>query len=82
MWWLVEEFESIRRFLGMGGDVLFAIFILSFLLWSVLLERWFYFLAVAPRMAKKNARRVDCTLRAPKLERKDDPSRACLTPGH
>ncbi|MGF1771723.1 MotA/TolQ/ExbB proton channel family protein [Vibrio maritimus] len=53
MWWLVEEFESIRRFLGMGGDVLFAIFILSFLLWSVLLERWFYFLAVAPRMTKK-----------------------------
>ncbi len=41
MWWLVGELESIRRFLGMGGDVLVAIFILSFMLWAVLLERWF-----------------------------------------
>ncbi|HHE0526105.1 MotA/TolQ/ExbB proton channel family protein [Vibrio parahaemolyticus] len=53
MWWLVGELESIRRFLGMGGDVLVAIFILSFMLWAVLLERWFYFAAVAPRAAKK-----------------------------
>ena len=29
MWWLVGELESIRRFLGMGGDVLVAIFILT-----------------------------------------------------
>ena len=42
MWWLVGELESIRRFLGMGGDVLVVIFILSFMLWAVLLERWFY----------------------------------------
>ncbi|EAS63071.1 MotA/TolQ/ExbB proton channel family protein [Photobacterium angustum] len=52
MWWLIEELESIRRFLGMGGDVLIAIFILSFMLWVVLLERWFYFVAVAPKAAK------------------------------
>lgn len=53
MWWLVGELESIRRFLGMGGDVLVAIFILSFMLWAVLLERWFYFAAVAPKAMKK-----------------------------
>lgn len=53
MWWLIEELESIRRFLGMGGDVLVAIFILSFMLWVVLLERWFYFVAVAPKAAKQ-----------------------------
>ncbi|ARV71424.1 MotA/TolQ/ExbB proton channel family protein [Vibrio campbellii] len=53
MWWLVGELESIRRFLGMGGDVLVVIFILSFMLWAVLLERWFYFAAVAPKAMKK-----------------------------
>ncbi|WP_045415506.1 MotA/TolQ/ExbB proton channel family protein [Vibrio owensii] len=53
MWWLVGELESIRRFLGMGGDVLVAIFILSFMLWAVLLERWFYFAAVAPKAMQK-----------------------------
>ncbi|EJN6827151.1 MULTISPECIES: MotA/TolQ/ExbB proton channel family protein [Vibrio] len=53
MWWLIEELDSIRRFLGMGGDVLVAIFVLSFMLWVVLLERWFYFVAVAPRAMKK-----------------------------
>lgn len=53
MWWLIEELESIRRFLGMGGDVLMAIFILSFMLWTVLLERWFYFAAVLPKAIKK-----------------------------
>ena len=53
MWWLLEEVESIRRFLGMGGDVLVAIFVLSLLLWTVLLERWFYFAAVAPKMIKQ-----------------------------
>ena len=53
MWWLVGELESIRRLLGMGGDVLVVIFILSFMLWAVLLERWFYFAAVAPKAMKK-----------------------------
>ncbi|MDF2153965.1 MotA/TolQ/ExbB proton channel family protein [Vibrio sp. CAU 1672] len=53
MWWLIGELESIRRFLGMGGEVLVAIFILSLMLWAVLLERWFYFVAVAPKARKK-----------------------------
>ena len=35
MWWLIEELKSIRRFLGMCGYVLIAIFILSFMLWIV-----------------------------------------------
>ncbi|WP_456295981.1 MotA/TolQ/ExbB proton channel family protein [Vibrio sp. AK197] len=49
MWWLMEELESIRRFLGMGGDVLIAIFILGLMLWIVMLERWIYFATVAPK---------------------------------
>ncbi|CAM4349752.1 MotA/TolQ/ExbB proton channel family protein [Vibrio agarivorans] len=53
MWWLLDEFESIKRFIGVGGDVLLAIFVLSLLLWTLLLERWIYFVAIAPRVAKK-----------------------------
>ena len=53
MWfWLIEEAESIRRFLGMGGDVLVAIFFLTLLMWALLLERWIYFLTVYPQQAK------------------------------
>ncbi|ODP98003.1 biopolymer transporter ExbB [Salinivibrio kushneri] len=52
MQWILSELESIRHFLGMGGDVLVAIFILSVFLWCALLERWFYFIFVAPRAAK------------------------------
>lgn len=69
MWWLVGELESIRRFLGMGGDVLVAIFILSFMLWAVLLERWFYFAAVAPKAMKKSRWLMAGAIRAPELER-------------
>ena len=30
MWfWLIEEVESVRRFLGLGGDVLVALFFLT-----------------------------------------------------
>ncbi len=53
MLWLMEQFESVRQFLGMGGDVLIAIFVLSFMLWALLLERWFYFIIVAPRARQK-----------------------------
>lgn len=53
MWWLLEELESIRRFLGMGGDVLMALFVLSFMLWTVLLERWFYFAIMLPKAIRK-----------------------------
>ncbi|EOD56688.1 MotA/TolQ/ExbB proton channel family protein [Aeromonas molluscorum] len=53
MWfWLIEEVESIRRFLGMGGDVLVAIFFLTLLMWALLLERWIYFLTVYPQQAR------------------------------
>ena len=44
MWfWLIEEVESVRRFLGLGGDVLVALFFLTLMMWALLLERWFFF---------------------------------------
>lgn len=54
MWfWLIEEVESVRRFLGLGGDVLVALFCLTLMMWALLLERWFYFMAVYPQQVKQ-----------------------------
>ena len=54
MWfWLIEEVESVRRFLGLGGDVLVALFFLTLMMWALLLERWFYFMAVYPKQVKQ-----------------------------
>ena len=54
MWfWLIEEVESVRRFLGLGGDVLVALFFLTLMMWALLLERWFYFMAVYPQQVKQ-----------------------------
>ncbi|USE34700.1 hypothetical protein [Endozoicomonas sp. SCSIO W0465] len=40
---LLEELESIRRFLGMGGDVLMMLFVLTLLLWVLVIERYLFF---------------------------------------
>lgn len=54
MWfWLIEEVESVRRFLGLGGDVLVALFFLTLMMWALLLERWIYFMAVYPKQVKQ-----------------------------
>ncbi|CAM3654783.1 MotA/TolQ/ExbB proton channel family protein [Parendozoicomonas haliclonae] len=52
MLWLMEELESIRRFLGMGGEVLFVLFILTFLLWLLVIERYLYFFLDHPKLVK------------------------------
>ncbi len=52
MWWLVGELESIRRF-GNGWRCTRRHIYPQLHVVAVLLERWFYFTAVAPRAAKK-----------------------------
>ena len=52
MLWLLEELESIRRFLGMGGDVLMMLFILTLLLWVLVIERYLYFFMECPKLVK------------------------------
>lgn len=52
MWWLYEQYDHIERFLGLGGNVLVAIFFLTILLWAVMLERWLYFATVVPKVSK------------------------------
>ena len=52
MLWLMEELESIRRFLGMGGDVLLVLFVLTFLLWILVIERYLFFFIECPKLIK------------------------------
>ncbi|KEQ17633.1 MotA/TolQ/ExbB proton channel family protein [Endozoicomonas numazuensis] len=65
MLWLIEELESIRRFLGMGGDVLMMLFVLTLLLWVLVIERYLYFFTEYPKLIKKTM--ADWDARADKL---------------
>ncbi|WP_461538620.1 MotA/TolQ/ExbB proton channel family protein [Spongorhabdus nitratireducens] len=53
MLWLLEELESIRRFLGVGGDVLMMLFVLTFLLWVLVFERYLFFFTEYPKLFKQ-----------------------------
>jgi biopolymer transport protein ExbB len=49
MIWFYDALASIRSFLDLGGDVLYAIMAVLFLMWTVILERLWYFYRVYPR---------------------------------
>ena len=51
---LLEAYEAIVRFMERGGDVLFLVMIVTFLMWMLIIERLWYFRAVY----RKEARRV------------------------
>ena len=51
---LLEAYEAIVRFMERGGDVLFLVLIVTFLMWMLIIERLWYFRAVY----RKEARRV------------------------
>lgn len=51
---LLEAYEAIVRFMERGGDVLFLVLIITFLMWMLIIERLWYFRAVY----RKEARRV------------------------
>ena len=50
---LSEAVEAVRAFVDRGGDVLLAIGAVTFLMWTLILERLWYFRRVAPREAKR-----------------------------
>ena len=50
---LYEAFDAIRKFLDTGGDVLYMIMIVTFLMWMLIIERLWYFRAVFRGEAKK-----------------------------
>ena len=48
MIWFYDALASIRSFLDMGGDVLYAIMLVLFLMWTFILERLWYFYRIHP----------------------------------
>ncbi len=53
MIWFYDAISSIRGFLELGGDVLYGIMLVLFLMWTLILERLWYFYRVHP--AEKRA---------------------------
>ena len=51
---LLEAYEAIVRFMERGGDVLYLVLVVTFLMWMLIIERLWYFRAVY----RKEARRV------------------------
>ena len=49
MIWFYSAVESIRDFMDLGGDVLWAIMFVLFLMWTFILERIWYFYRVHPK---------------------------------
>ena len=48
MIWFYDALASIRSFLDLGGNVLYAIMLVLFLMWTFILERLWYFYRVHP----------------------------------
>lgn len=48
MIWFYDAISSIRNFLDLGGDVLYAIMFVLFLMWTFILERLWYFYRIHP----------------------------------
>jgi biopolymer transport protein ExbB len=49
MIWFYDALDSIRSFLDLGGDVLYAIMLVLVLMWTFILERLWYFYRVHPQ---------------------------------
>lgn len=43
MYWFGSAYEAVSRFMDMGGDVLWAIAVLLFFMWTLIFERIWYF---------------------------------------
>ena len=52
MIWFYEAIDAIRSFIELGGDVLWAIMVVLFLMWTLILERLWYFYKVYPAEKK------------------------------
>jgi len=47
--WFYDALASIRSFLDLGGDVLYGIMFVLFLMWTFILERLWYFYRIHPK---------------------------------
>ncbi len=46
---LLDAFEAVRDFMETGGDVLFAILVVTFLMWVLIIERFWYIFTGHPQ---------------------------------
>ena len=53
MIWFYDSIASIRDFLELGGDVLYGIMVTLFLMWTLILERMWYFYRVHPEEKRR-----------------------------
>ena len=53
MLYLMELWESIRDFLATGGDVLFIVMGVLFLMWVLMIERYWYLTGAFPKFRKE-----------------------------
>lgn len=51
--YLIGLWESVRDFIGTGGDVLYMVFAALLIMWIVMIERWWYLLGVFPKEREK-----------------------------
>lgn len=52
MLYLIELWESVRDFIAAGGDVLYVVALTLFLMWVLMIERYWFLLAEFPRLTK------------------------------
>ncbi|MFQ5535090.1 MAG: MotA/TolQ/ExbB proton channel family protein [Sphingomonadales bacterium] len=50
---LVEAFEAIRDFMERGGDVLYAILLVTLVMWLLIVERFWYMFSGHPKQVKQ-----------------------------
>ena len=85
MIWFYEAVGSIRDFLELGGDVLYAIMFVLFLMWTFILERLWYFYKIHPasktRIVTIWESRADTTSGSRRNRTNDPPRRRADLPG-
>lgn len=59
MLYLMELWESIRDFIATGGDVLYVVMAVLFLMWVLMIERYWYLTSAFPKLRKDIIARWD-----------------------
>ncbi|EKE82851.1 MotA/TolQ/ExbB proton channel family protein [Idiomarina xiamenensis] len=52
MYYLMELWESVRDFIATGGDVLYVVMFVLFLMWILMIERYWFLLREFPRIKR------------------------------
>lgn len=53
MLYLIELWESVRDFIAAGGDVLYVVALALFLMWVLMVERYWYLTSVFPKLRQE-----------------------------